>query len=162
MVWAVSVLAVACSSGQTVGDSPGSGRGTRGESIVIEGTASVAIRPAIERRLSYIDIVPRQAIVPAGERIAFSAVAYDQRGVALLGTEVRWSMKDDMAGRVSPAGIFHAATSSGIFSDAVEVSVSYRGDGELEQLQSLASDPSSARARDTISIASLRCPAGCR
>ena len=48
-------------------------------------------------------------------------------------------MKDDMAGRESPTGIFHAATYSGIFSDAVEVSVTYRGDGEVEWLQSLAS-----------------------
>ncbi len=135
---AVALLMVACSSDEKASDEKAAPPAP-GEVVVIEELASAAIRPGVERSLSRLVIIPRQAIVPAGERVVFTAIAYDQRGRALPQLELRWSMKDNLAGSISPTGLFRAATYSGIFRDAIGVSATYGVGGETVQLQTLAS-----------------------
>ena len=132
-----SVLAVGCSSDAT--STPGIGETPAAESIVTEGRASVTIAEIVEQRLSRITIIPSHAIAPAGERLVFSAIAFDQNGRSLGNVEMRWSMKDTLAGSISAAGVFRAAVNPGIFSNAVEVSATQPLGGELVRLQALAS-----------------------
>ena len=142
LAMAASAFAVACVSGRAPQEPPPSpGALTDAfavEPISVQGFASVAIREVVEPRLSRVSIVPSHAIVPAGQRIVFSAIAYDQKGRALEGGEVHWSMKDSLAGSISPGGVFRAALQSGRYIDAVAVSVTHEFGGELAEFQALA------------------------
>ena len=137
VVVVATALAVGCSSEATPEASPPSS--AIGESVVVEGLASVSIGEVVEHRLSRIIIIPSHAIAPAGDRLVFSAIAFDPSGRALKDVEMRWSMKDNLAGTISAIGVFRAAAHPGIFTNAVEVSATHVLGGEVVQLQSLAS-----------------------
>ena len=107
----------------------------------VQGFASVTISDVDQRRLSHIDVIPSHAILPAGETIVFSAVAYDNAGNLLNSqqVEVRWRMTDPLAGTITSTGVFHAGLQRGIFNNAIEVSVSQELGGRLVTLPALAS-----------------------
>ena len=142
LVVAATALAVGCSPEATPEASPPSPANEEtvgAESVVVEGLASVSIGEVVEHRLSRIIIIPSHAIAPAGDRLVFSAIAFDPSGKALQDVEMRWSMKDSLAGTISAIGVFRAAAHPGIFTNAVEVSATQVLGGEVVQLQSLAS-----------------------
>lgn len=107
----------------------------------VEAFASVIIAPPEERRLSRIEVVPRFALVPAGETMVFSAIAYDEaaRPTDARDLEVRWSMKDLQAGTITRRGVFRAGLQTGVFNSAVEVVVTRRVGDQAVTLQTLAS-----------------------
>ena len=60
-------------------------------------------------RVFRIQIFPDNAIVPTGEPITFSAIAYDQNNNPIGGVQFKWSGNDEGRGRemsISPRGVF--------------------------------------------------------
>ena len=103
--------------------------------------ASITVAELGERRLSRVNVIPNHAILPAGETTVLSAIAYNEQGTALDpdDVEVRWRMIDPQAGTVTITGVFRAGFQRGVFSQAIEVSISQEVDGRLVTLQALAS-----------------------
>ena len=130
-------LVVGCSSEETSRDPAPSS--AIGDTVWLEGLASISIGEVVEYRLSRIMIIPGHAIAPAGDRLVFSAIAFDTSGRTLADVEMRWRMKDNLAGTISTTGVFHAGAQPGIFTNAVEVSVTQVVGQEVVELQSLAS-----------------------
>ena len=107
----------------------------------VQGFASVTIGKPGRHRLGRIDIIPRHAILPAGETTVISAIAYDNLGNPVNPREVetRWRMIDQQAGTITTNGVFRAGIHRGVFNQAIEVSVSREVDGRLAAIQTLAS-----------------------
>ena len=107
----------------------------------VQGFASVTIAEPGQRRLSRVGIIPRHAILPAGETTVISAIVYDNLGnpVNSRELETRWRMIDQQAGTITTNGVFRAGIHRGVFNQAIEVSVSREVDGRLVAIQTLAS-----------------------
>ena len=88
--------------------------------------ASVTVAEMGERRLNRINVISSHAILPAGETTVLSAIPYNERGNALDpdDMEVRWRMIDISAGTITLTGVFRAGFQRGVFSQAIEVSIS--------------------------------------
>ncbi|MBI4202903.1 MAG: hypothetical protein HY532_07325, partial [Chloroflexi bacterium] len=139
----LALLAIACTARR--GQEEATPTPTRAPEIgaeqVVEAFASVTISEIGQRRLSRIDIVPRHALVPAGETAVLVVIAYDDAGNGIRPEEleVRWQMTDPLAGEISRTGVLHASLQRGVFNRAIEVSVSQEVGGRLVTLQGLAS-----------------------
>lgn len=139
------VAAAGCTSRGTPGEpvSPSStaqGGGTAREQEIVS-FISVTVAEASQQRLSRVNVIPRHAIVPAGEAAVFSFLAYDAQGNSLPPAQLtaRWRSLDFQAGSITRSGVFHAGFQRGVFTQAVEVSVIQEVEGRLVELQGLAS-----------------------
>ncbi len=145
MALSVSLMAVGCTPEDAQQDStsipatPTAEIGNQQPALTVY--ASVAITPPDLRRLGRVNVVPSHAILPAGETTLFSAIAYDIQGNTLSPDKVtsRWRMLDTQAGSITPSGVFRAGTQRGVFNNAIEVTISQEVNGNLEELQGLAS-----------------------
>ena len=134
------LLVVGCSS-----DGVKSPTGTGSVELVagqrLDAFASIFISKPVSRQLSRVDLIPRFPVLPAGETAALLVVAYDDAGNALDPTqlEVRWRMKDPQAGFITTTGIFRSGFQRGVFTNAIEVTVTQEMAGRLVTLQKLVS-----------------------
>ena len=93
--------------------------------------ASVVITPLREGPLiDRIQISPQDASLAMGGRFLFTAVALDAHGRPVVDVEFRWQVKDALVGNISSAGLFTAGTRTGIYLEAVEVSIT-TGNGSI-------------------------------
>lgn len=91
------------------------------QTIRLEASASVEVRPQAPQGLGKVEPVPREVLATAGETLPLTALAYDSQGNPILDATFRWRMVDATAGTVTPGGIFQAGTRLGTYPGAILV-----------------------------------------
>ena len=70
-----------------------------------------------------MSVDPELATVTVGERAHFSAVGFDENGLAIPGLLVRWRLANPDLGSIDPLGNFTASATPGLYTDAIIATV---------------------------------------
>ena len=68
-----------------------------------------------------VQVLPQRFQIDHGENMQLRAVAINGLGELVVGTEIRWTMEEPVAGSVSGTGLFVAGAEPGVFTEAVKV-----------------------------------------
>ena len=94
---------------------------TTGRSITVSATANVLIVEQASSQLNWVQVIPNNIILLAGETTKLSSAAYDQQGRVLQEVQFRWRLNDQEAGSITPGGVFVAGFNTGTFDNSVVV-----------------------------------------
>ena len=115
--------------------------------------ASVLIEPAdITPSPDRIQISPQSSTVVAGQKLLFTAVAFDANGRPLENANFRWFVRNLSAGTITPTGLFTAGSIFGAYPDSVLVSAG-SGNGIVTAISSVeivSSAQAETRLLDTV------------
>ena len=86
-----------------------------GEAITKTRSVDVKVTGAITR----VEVQPSLATIVPGRTVHFTAAAWDQNGVKLLGLVVLWRVSDKALGTIDAFGNFTAGDLPGLYEDAI-------------------------------------------
>ena len=73
--------------------------------------------------LTDVSVDPDLATATVGESVHFSAVGFDENGLAIPGLLVRWRLSNPGLGSIDPLGNFTASATPGLYTDAIIATV---------------------------------------
>ena len=73
--------------------------------------------------LTDVSVDPDLATTTVGERVHFSALGFDENGLAIPGLMVRWRLANPDVGSIDPLGNFTASATPGLYTDAIIATV---------------------------------------